>query len=44
MTHFRIFHLLTDPFLGARIALGVHADGVGFIERPNVVAQLKDEA
>ena len=44
MTHFRIIHLLTDPFLGDRIALGVVADGVGFIERPNVVAQLADEA
>lgn len=44
MTHFRIIHLLTDPFLGDRIALGVVADGVGFLERPNVVAQLVDEA
>ena len=44
MTHFRIIHLLTDPFLGDRIALGVVAEGVGFIERPNVVEQIADEA
>jgi hypothetical protein len=39
---YRIVYLMTDPFRGDRVALGVLAEDVGFIERPGVLETLHD--
>jgi len=39
---YRIVYLMTDPFRGDRIALGVLAEGAGFIERPGVLDALNE--
>lgn len=39
---YRIVYLLTDPFRGDRVALGLLAEDVGFVERPGILKTLHD--